>query len=118
MNKRQIGAFYEEAAARFLEEKGVRIVEHNYRCRQGEIDLVGLDGDYLVFFEVKYRRNADVGLPAQAVDNRKQRRICRAAKYFLYEKKYGESIPIRFDVIAICAEQMDWYQNAFDYTGR
>ncbi len=53
MNKREIGAAYEEAAAVFLEKKGVRILERNFRCRQGEIDLIGRDGEYLVFFEVK-----------------------------------------------------------------
>ena len=50
MNKREIGAAYEEAAAVFLEKKGVRILERNFRCRQGEIDLIGRDGEYLVFF--------------------------------------------------------------------
>ena len=67
MNKREVGAAYEEAAAVFLEKNGVRILERNFRCRQGEIDLIGRDGEYLVFFEVKYRKNADAGLPAEAV---------------------------------------------------
>ena len=115
MNKREIGAAYEEAAAVFLEKNGVRILERNFRCRQGEIDLIGRDGEYLVFFEVKYRKNADAGLPAEAVGTPKQRRICRTAKYYLYRKHYGESVPVRFDVIAVCAERVNWYQNAFDY---
>ena len=66
MNKREVGAAYEEAAAVFLEKNGVRILERNFRCRQGEIDLIGRDGEYLVFFEVKYRKNADAGFPAEA----------------------------------------------------
>ena len=73
------------------------------------------DGEYLVFFEVKYRKNADAGFPAEAVGTVKQRKICRTAKYYLYRKHYGESVPVRFDVIAVCAERVNWYQNAFDY---
>lgn len=115
MNKREVGAAYEEAAAVFLEKNGVRILERNFRCRQGEIDLIGREGEYLVFFEVKYRKNADAGFPAEAVGTVKQRKICRAAKYYLYRKHYGESVPVRFDVIAVCAERVNWYQNAFDY---
>ncbi len=69
VNKREVGGFYEEAAALFLSKKGVRILERNYRCRQGEIDLIGLDGEYLVFFEVKYRKDEEAGLPAEAVNS-------------------------------------------------
>lgn len=115
MNKREIGKSYEKTAAAFLKEKGVRIIAQNFRCRQGEIDLIGRHGDYLVFFEVKYRSSDLAGDPAEAVDVKKQRKICRTAAYFLYQRKLGESIPVRFDVIGICGEQINWYQNAFDY---
>lgn len=115
MNTRKIGEAYEQAAAVYLQQKGVRILERNFQCRQGEIDLIGRDGEYLVFFEVKYRRNTDAGFPAEAVGAAKQRRICRAAGYYLYRNHRGKSIPVRFDVIAICADRVNWYQNAFDY---
>ena len=115
MNRREIGTAYEEAAAVFLEGKGVRILEKNFRCREGEIDLIGRDGEYLVFFEVKYRKNADAGFPAEAVGIAKQKKICRAAKYYLYRKHWGESVPVRFDVIALCAERVNWNQKAVDY---
>lgn len=117
MNKRKIGESYEKAALLYLQGEGVRIIEKNFRCRQGEVDLIGWHGEYLVFFEVKYRRDASAGFPAEAVDYRKQRKICRTAAFFLYQRKYGESIPIRFDVLAICGERINWYQNAFDYIG-
>ncbi|HJA94428.1 MAG TPA: YraN family protein [Candidatus Eisenbergiella merdipullorum] len=115
MNKREIGEAYEAAAALFLEKKGVHILERNFRCRQGEIDLIGREGEYLVFFEVKYRKDGFSGLPEEAVGYAKQKRICRAAKYYLYRKHLGESVPVRFDVVAVCAERINWYQNAFDY---
>ena len=117
MNRRELGEAFEEAAAVFLQKNGVQILERNFRCRQGEIDLIGRDGEYLVFFEVKYRKSADLGLPAEAVGVVKQRRICRAAKYYLYRKHLGEGVPVRFDVVAVCGQRMNWYQNAFDYVG-
>ena len=68
-NKRKTGAEYEEKAASWLEKQGMRILEKNYRCREGEIDLVAMDGSYLVFVEVKYRRDQHAGHPAEAVDD-------------------------------------------------
>ncbi len=115
MNQRQVGESYENAAASYLQKNGVRIIARNFRCRQGEIDLIGWHGGYLVFFEVKYRRDDRNGNPAEAVDWKKQRKICRTAAYFLYQRKLGEGIPVRFDVVGICGERVDWYQNAFDF---
>ena len=62
MNRRKIGESYEEAAGVYLQKKGIRLAEKNFRCRQGEVDLIGWDGEYLVFFEVKYRRTCDGGI--------------------------------------------------------
>ena len=66
-NKRETGTRKEELAADFLTRRGVKILERNFRCRQGEIDLIGMDGQYLVFVEVKYRKTARNGMPAEAV---------------------------------------------------
>ena len=68
MNKRQTGSHYEETAAAFLTSKGYRVLERNFRCRQGEIDLICRHGRYLVFAEVKYRSGLTMGSPAEAVD--------------------------------------------------
>ena len=65
-NKRETGTRKEELAADFLTRRGVKILERNFRCRQGEIDLIGMDGQYLVFVEVKYRKTARNGMPAEA----------------------------------------------------
>lgn len=69
MNKRKIGSRYEEAAAAFLQKQGFRILGKNFRCRQGEIDLVCREGKELVFTEVKYRSDASCGSPFEAVDS-------------------------------------------------
>lgn len=115
MNKRQVGAHYEQAAARYLEQQGYRIIESNFRCRYGEIDLVAREGAYLVFVEVKYRKDTGAGEPLEAVDYRKQRQISRTAFFYLLCRGYGEDTPCRFDVAAILGEEMRVIKNAFDY---
>ncbi len=110
-----MGTSYEQVAREFLERNGVRITERNFRNRFGEIDLIGYDGIYLVFFEVKYRKTPLCGLPQQAVTSGKQHVICRVADYYRMKKSIGEFEPMRFDVVSICAEQISWYKNAFDY---
>ena len=78
-NRRQIGTKEEALAAAFLEKQGYQILERNFRCRLGEIDLIARDGSTLVFVEVKYRKNADFGTPAEAVNRKKQLTICETA---------------------------------------
>ena len=117
-NKRKTGSRYEECAAAFLEERGICILERNFRCGQGEIDLIGREENTIVFFEVKYRKTNSWGNPAEAVDTRKQCRISRAADvYRKRENLYGD-ISFRFDVIAILDGEITWYRNAFEYKGR
>lgn len=115
MNKRKVGEIYERKAGLFLEEQGLQILERNFRNRYGEIDLVARDKGTTVFVEVKYRRNKEKGLPQEAVDYRKQWRICRVADYYRMLHGMGDHVPVRFDVVAICGEEICWFRNAFDY---
>ncbi len=112
MNKRQIGSGREKLAAAYLIKQGVRITEYNFRIRQGEIDLIGYDGDTLVFFEVKYRKTAAYGLPQEAVSYKKQLQICRVAAFYRSFHKL-ESVSVRYDVVAILGERIEWIRNAF-----
>ncbi|HIZ74751.1 MAG TPA: YraN family protein, partial [Candidatus Mediterraneibacter stercoravium] len=80
-NRRRKGADYEKAVGYYLEQCGYEILQYNYRCRAGEIDIVAKDGPYLVFCEVKYRSGAGKGSPLEAVDGRKQSRLYRSAVY-------------------------------------
>ncbi|MGN0166779.1 MAG: YraN family protein [Acetatifactor sp.] len=120
MNKRSIGAEGEQRAAEYLEKHGMQIKERNYRSRQGEIDIIGIHNGYLVFVEVKYRENREKGYAAEAVDYRKQCRICRVADSYRFVHKLGSRVGIRYDVVAIQGEQIQWIQNAFPHieTGR
>ena len=117
MNCRKLGAQYEEKAAAYLEGQGYTILHRNYRCRMGELDLVALDGEVVVFVEVKYRSTNESGLPEEAVDLRKQRQICRVAAWYLTEKGLDIYTPCRFDVVAIEGEEIRLYRDAFFYQG-
>lgn len=114
-NKRARGAAAEHLAAEYLTQNGMRIIEQNFRCRQGEIDLIGYHNGYLVFVEVKYRSTARNGVPQEAVGAAKQRVICRVADYYRYRHKVPLSTPVRYDVVAISGEELQWYQNAFSH---
>ncbi|MFR9308343.1 MAG: YraN family protein [Lachnospiraceae bacterium] len=113
MNRREIGAVYEKRAAAYLQQQGVSLIQRNYRTQSGEIDLVGLDGDYLVFFEVKYRADRSFGDPLMAVDFHKQRQIIHTAKQYLYTHRCRADVPVRFDCIGICGTEIRWVKNAF-----
>lgn len=116
-NKRAVGAEYERMAGIFLEQQGFQILEYNYRCNKGEIDLIAMEKEYLVFCEVKYRKDSRKGFPEEAVSIRKQRVISQCAAYYLMEKGYT-AVPCRFDVISIMGDEMHLVRNAFDYVGR
>lgn len=115
MNKRKTGTDAELRAAAYLSEKGVHIVEKNYRNRHGEIDLIGHHKGYLVFFEVKYRSGRRSGCPEAAVNYRKQKQICQVAAHYRYVHKISLSTPVRYDVVAIEGQEIRWYQNAFEH---
>ena len=115
MNKRKAGADREALAAEYLAGQGMQVRERNFRCRQGEIDIIGHHDGCLVFVEVKYRRTEDLGNAWEAVDLRKQRRICRVADYYRCMHGLGDDCPVRYDVIAVQGTQIGWIQNAFPH---
>ena len=117
-NKREKGKVYEEQAACYLRERGFTLLEKNFRCRQGEVDLIGLHEDCLVFVEVKYRSSFLAGRPEEAVDSQKQSRICIASDYYRLTHQTKERCQLRYDVVAICGKEIQWYQNAFPYIRR
>lgn len=112
-NKRAAGSHYEEMVAAFLQKQGMVILEKNYRCRSGEIDIVAKDGRYLVFVEVKYRATAASGSALEAIDARKAAKIRRVASVYLYTHQYPENAPCRFDAAGIDGEQLTYIKNAF-----
>lgn len=112
-NRRKEGQRKEQTAEAYLTGLGYEILERNYRCRQGEIDLIGRDGRCLVFIEVKYRKNSRFGLPAEAVDRRKQNRIIYTARHYLMSRGYSSLTPCRFDVVSILGSEITVLKDAF-----
>ncbi|MEK7702368.1 MAG: YraN family protein [Nitrospirota bacterium] len=107
----------ESIALSFLVKKGYQIVERNFKCSFGEIDLIAWEGKTLVFIEVKARASKLFGGPEAAVDFKKQQKINRVALFYLQQKKITDS-PCRFDVVGIVKTGQEHtitlYQNAFD----
>lgn len=99
--KKNLGDFGEYVAADFLSAKGYRVLEKNYRARNGELDLIVEDKKWLIFVEVKTRRSTAFGLPSEAVDYRKQQHMLSAARGYLQHHPTNKEI--RFDVIEILA---------------
>jgi putative endonuclease len=100
--RQDLGRQGEELAVRYLERRGYAILARNYRTPLGELDLIARDRRHLLFIEVKTRRSAAFGVPAEAVGIRKQRQILRAAQWYLATARHPDLQP-RFDVIAIIA---------------
>ena len=113
MNKRQLGTDYEILACKYLEDKGYKIIERNYRCYKGEIDIIAKDGDYIVFVEVKYRTKNSFGYSAEAVNVHKQQIIYKVAQNYLCRYYKNIEPPCRFDVIAIDDMNINHIFNAF-----
>ena len=112
-NRRALGTRYEELAAGYLRDRGLRVLERNYRTRFGEIDLIAEDAGTLVFVEVKYRSGAGKGAPEEAVGRAKQAVIRRQAWAYLAAKGLNDLTPCRFDVIAVLGDRVRWIRNAF-----
>ncbi len=100
--RQEIGKWGENLACKYLEENNYKVIERNFLCRQGEIDIVARDfsKNELVFIEVKTRSNFKYGNPADAVDKQKQRHMVHAIKYYLY-KNHMQNMPIRVDVLEV-----------------
>jgi putative endonuclease len=106
------GRWGERRAATHYQRLGYRVLDRNWRCRDGEIDLVLRRGDTIVFCEVKTRRTAHYGGPAEAVDHRKQTRIRRLAAAWLHAHEVHR-VEVRFDVVAITGVDVDVIEAAF-----
>ncbi len=97
-----IGSIGEDIATKFLKKNKYKIIENNFKCKLGEIDIIAKDGDYLVFVEVKTRKSTKYGMPSEAVNYYKQQKIIQVAKYYLMNKSLDANV--RFDVIEIIIE--------------
>lgn len=111
------GESAEEQAHKFLINKGLKPVCRNFRCKQGELDLVMTDGQTLVIIEVRFRKTDQYGSAVESVTRTKQSRIIAATQFYLSSQANSfqkVDRPIRFDVVAISGNgNIDWIKNAF-----
>ena len=101
MNKRIIGGYKEDIATEYLIEHGYTIIDRNFSCKSGEIDIVAKDKEYLCFIEVKYR------------EYKKQQKLFKCANIYIMANKLVENLNYRFDVVAIKGENIELIKNAF-----
>ena len=115
--KKELGRKGEDLALQFLKKKGYRIIEKNYVCKMGEMDIIAKEKDILAFIEVKTRTSTTFGPPQLAVNPKKQSQMSKVALHFLKEKKL-EDAKARFDVVAILLGQkgaeIELIRDAFD----
>jgi putative endonuclease len=115
-NNKQRGHHYEQIAADYLKQQGITILAHNYFCKGGEIDLIGLDNQTLVFIEVKYRKTNQHGHPSEFINTKKLQRIYRCAQVFLLKKPDYKHLTMRFDSLCITGEpaKTEWIKNIYN----
>ncbi len=116
MLKQLLGRQAESYAERYLQRRGLTTHSKNYHCRFGELDLIMLDGEELVFVEVRQRSKPDFGSAAESITRAKQQRLTAAARHFLSRHPRGLNQYCRFDVISIDGgltnRQVNWIKNA------
>ena len=119
MEKRKIGAWGEDIAAEHLRANGYTIIERNFSCRLGEVDIIAEGGGCLVFAEVKLRKDRRFAEAREFVDRKKQEKIIKTARYYLM--KHETDLPVRFDVIEVYGApasgkkpQIGHIENAFE----
>ncbi|MGB9779283.1 YraN family protein [Caldanaerobacter sp.] len=119
MNKKAIGSQGEKIAAQYLQKKGYKILEKNFKCKIGEIDLIALYKGQIIFVEVKTRTSMNFGIPSEAVNFSKQQKILKIAQVYMSISNYKHFQP-RFDIIEIylnhstlTLEKLNHIPNAF-----
>lgn len=107
------GNMAEKKACEFLQAKGLKLIEKNYRCRTGEIDLVMQDKSELVFIEVRYRTSNEYGSALDSVDHHKIKKLISAANHYITMHQTDQ--PIRFDVVGFDSSlKPNWVTSAFN----
>jgi len=118
VNTRSRGQAVEALALTFLQDHGLRLVEKNFQCKGGELDLIMREGEALVFVEVRGRSGSRFGSAEESVTLTKQRRVRRAAALYLLQHPELSDLPCRFDVVAVTMSirnpRCNWIANAFE----
>ena len=111
---RKIGTEKERLAGELLQKKGYEILQYNYYCRSGEIDIIAKESDYLVFIEVKYRSHVRNGYPEETIQWNKRKKITQVAQYYMMRQGYPQETLCRFDVVVFLGNEYRIIKDAFE----
>lgn len=120
LDSNQIGTKAESVALKYLQTCGLKLIAQNFSCKCGEIDIIMHDDEYLVFIEVRYRKQIHYGHPLETIDYRKQQKIINTVQYYLLKYPHSAQYPCRIDAVAIYSSskatgmenKIEWIQNA------
>ena len=114
------GQYAEQIALNYLQQKGLTKLQSNFSCKFGEIDLIMHDNEFLIFVEVRYRKQTQFGHPLETIDFAKQKKIIKTIQYFLMKYPKYNHLPCRIDAIGLNSqtqsgnEEIDWVKNAIE----
>lgn len=115
LNKRKTGSIYEGMVCDLLKDNGYTVLDKNFISRYGEIDIIALKDRYICFVEVKYRKNSGSGMPEEAINPDKIRKICKTSSYYMCVHPQYSGMQMRFDVASVLGNKITFYENAFEY---
>jgi putative endonuclease len=117
LTAREKGTEIEQAVARHLKQQGLKLIEHSYQCRLGEIDLIMQDKQTLVFVEVRYRKQTRFGSALESITYQKQQKLIRTASHYLQTQGLTD-VDCRFDAVGVSHNDnqlvINWVQHAFE----
>ncbi len=113
INMRRLGIQKEQKVIDYLSSLGYQIIEHNFYCPYGEIDIIAKEGGYLVFIEVKFRSGTNKGYPVESISRTKRRHIANSSMFFLKQRHISFQTPCRYDIVVMLQDKIDVIQNAF-----
>lgn len=113
MGARNLGEQAEQRACVFLQKQKLVLLERNYQCLFGEIDLIMRDGNTVVFVEVRRRSHLQYANPIESVTVTKQKKIIKSATHYLQKRRWFDKVHCRFDIVGITHDQLEWIKDAF-----
>ena len=110
----KLGKESEMNVCKFLEKNGLTLIEQNFRCLSGEIDLIMKDNQCIVFIEVRTRFSSQFGSAIESITKNKQKKIIKTAVFYLQKRRWFDKVNCRFDIVGVAGDQFEWIPNAFD----
>ena len=115
LSRKDKGTWYEQKACKLLKNAGLSLLQKNYHCPFGEIDLIMRDKDEIVFIEVRGRTKTHFACALESIDSHKQKKLLKSAQHYLHTKNWIDKVNCRFDVVGFNEQKTTWIKDAFSY---